>query len=59
MLTPAEKVEDLRELYGAMCRFEYEGAMVCIVGHVMWTDKRGTQHWIFKLDNKKLIKVDV
>lgn len=57
-LSNKERVEDLRELYGAMCPFHHEGAMVYIVAHVMWTSQDGVQHWVFKLNNKKLIKVD-
>lgn len=58
MQTAREQIEDLREFYSTAIPFLYDGAMVYLVAYVMWTSKAGKEHWLFKLSNKTIIKVD-
>jgi hypothetical protein len=57
MQTAAEQIQMFRDRYSKPGLFLHEGVKVRVVAHVMWTCSKGKEHWVFKLSNKKIIKV--
>lgn len=59
MQTYEEQIAKFRGHYSKMDEFLHEGVIVRVVAYIMWTGKKtGKEYWVFKLSNRRIIKVN-